>query len=574
MGSASSKLKCLYLPAQSGKTRKVEELITGYSALHECFGDGGVNIFISANNKLLVKQTEVRMTNDLATESEEGANNAVIKAGVFSWTSGDKECNISSTDLAFRMLGEVEMVVLCAHPIRLKYLAQMLTRLTACPYFTKKINIWIDEADKSISLWHKYEALLALPAVHQLTLVSATFDSVFAKYGELQVMGFLATHPACYRRLKDAVRIEENYVTADAVQYVMHVMLKNREKLVRPGLRAFIPGEFTKASHDGIAEFLHKELGFVVIIINGDRKEILVPGQPTIDLRRYLTVSSGSAEPPVEFNTQLAKLYSANDWKRFPLAITGFYCVERGVTFQCGPETDAAKGLHDGFLFDYGVIPPIACKAEAYQTMARLFGNVGDLPNYKPVEIYTSSAMFNKVEKQEEMAVNLARMVQEEGLSKVTKSDAKRAQNFVSEANWELHTNECSTLAESHAFIHALNAKHGGRAVGKFQKLMDKSMEGPFYKEAPTDNKAKKKAVMSYDAIKRGQATWSKMSSFNSSEYEDVRLPVHSHTWVCYKNLADPTSIIFVTRAIVRQPAGRPRAAPAAAGGALINPFD
>jgi hypothetical protein len=116
MGVNASKLKCLYLPAQSGKTRKVEELIKHYKDIHECFGDGDVNIFISANNILLVKQTESRVRKDLATESEEGANDAVIKAGVFSWTSGEKECNISPPDLAFRMLGEVEMVVLCAHP--------------------------------------------------------------------------------------------------------------------------------------------------------------------------------------------------------------------------------------------------------------------------------------------------------------------------------------------------------------------------------------------------------------------------------------------------------------------------
>ena len=374
MGSATSKLKCLYLPAQSGKTRKVEDLIKAYRAIHECFGDGDVNIFISANNRLLVKQTETRMTKDLATESEEGANDAVITGGVFSWMSGNKECAITWSDLAFRMLGEVEMVVLCAHPIRLKYLAELLTRLSACRQFTKKINIWIDEADKSINLWQKHEKLLALPAVHQLTLVSATFDSVFAKYGELQVMGFLTTHPACYRRLKDAIKVEEDYATPDAVTYVKHVLTKNRDKLVRPGLRAFIPGDVAKASHDAIADFLHKELGFVVIIINGDRKEILVPGQEPIDLRRYLTLSSGEA--PVEFNTQLARLYKANDWQRFPLAITGFYCVERGVTFQCGPEvqedrrTKVKTVLNDGFLFDYGVIPPIACKAEAYQTMA------------------------------------------------------------------------------------------------------------------------------------------------------------------------------------------------------------
>jgi len=535
MGISASKLKCLYLPAQSGKTRKMEELIKYYRDISECFGDGDVNIIISANNILLVKQTETRMTNDLATESEEGANDAVIRTGVFSWTSGEKDCNITPTDLAFRMLGEVEMVVLCANAIRLNYLATMLTRLTACPLFTKKINIWIDEADKSVKLWAKYSGLLSLPAIHQVTLVSATFDSVFAKYGSLQVLGFYNTHPECYRRLKDAVKIEENFVTEGAADYVRKVMLKNREKLVRPGLRAFIPGEMSKASHDAIAEFLHRELGFIVIIINGERKEILVPGESPIDLRRYLTVSNG--ELPEEFNVQLAKLYTTNNWSRFPLAITGFYCVERGVTFQCGPETDASKGIHDGFLFDYGVLPPIACKAEAYQAMARLFGNVGHLPNYKPVEIYTSSAMFNKVEKQEEIAVNLARMVQEQGLVVVTKKDLKAAQNFETEAAWALHTGEFATLKEANAFMHA----HGGQ--GKTLKTMKKEMEGPFFKSSTTGSLG----VLQYAAVKKEMAGWSKLSNLNpKAERTTARMTI------CYRNVSDPESTVFICRVAER----------------------
>jgi hypothetical protein len=585
MGAASSKLKCLYLPAQSGKTRKVEELIVAYRAMHECFGDGDVNIFISANNKLLVKQTEVRMTTDLATDSAEGADDATIKGGIFSWMSGDSECSIRSEALAFRMLGEVEMVVLCAHPIRLKYLSELLKLLSACPHFTKKINIWIDEADKSIKLWQKHEKLLALRAVHQLTLVSATFDSVFAKYGELQVMGFLATHPACYRRLKDAIKVEEDYATPDAVDYIRHVLTKHREKLVRPGLRAFIPGDVAKASHDQIAKFLHEELGFVVIIINGERKEILVPGQSPIDLRCYLTLSGGGrkaekeagSEEPVEFNAQLARLYKANDWRRFPLAITGFYCVERGVTFQCGPEVDKQTKavLNDGFLFDYGVIPPIGNKAEAYQTMARLFGNVGALPGYKKVEIYTSTAMFSKVHKQEEMAVNLARMVQEEGLTTVTKADAKRAQNFVSEAGWKLYTHECSSLQESHDYIKALNLRHGGKAKGKSQADLDKSMAGAFYKEATSGEKV---APMSYASIKAEQAKWGKLSSFDPRK---VKGSVASHTYVCYKDLTDPASITFITRVIAKVDPAAEAATLAAAiaaggggGGGSYNPFD
>ena len=537
MGASATKLKCLYLPAQSGKTRKVEDLITDYKVIHERFGDGDVNIVISANNILLVKQTEARLVTDLATESEEGSNDAVIKAGVFSWTSGEKECNISPYDLAFRMLGEVEMVVLCAHPTRLKYLSTMLKRLSSCPLFTKKINIWIDEADKSIKLWSKHEALLSLPSIHQVTLVSATFDSVFAKYGELSVMGFYKTHPDCYRRLKDSVKIEENFATADAAEYVKYVMLKHGEKLVRPGLRAFIPGEMKRASHDAIAEFLHKELGFVVIIINGERKEILVPGAETIDLRAYLTVSGG--ELPEEFNKQLSKLYKDNAWERFPLAITGFYCVERGVTFQCGPEMDGEKVVHNGFLFDYGVIPPIARKAEAYQTMARLFGNVGHLPNYKPVEIYTSSAMFNKVEKQEETAVNLARMVQEQGLVKVGKKELKAAQNFDAEAGWDLYQEEFTTLAAANTFMHS----HG--AVGKTQKGLEKDMEGAFY----TSSTTKTKGVLSYAEVKKEMAGWSKLSNLCPKEGQRYT----GRMTVCYKDCADPASAMFLCRVAVRK---------------------
>jgi hypothetical protein len=533
MGIHQSKLKCLYLPAQSGKTRKVEDLIIHYKNIHECFGDGDVNIVISANNILLVKQTEARMKKDLATDSEEGANDAVIKSGVFSWTSGEKECNISARELKDRIQDdEVEMVVLCAHPKRLKYLAEMLQLLGTSRFFTKKINIWIDEADKSIKLWAKHAAVLSLPTIHQVTLVSATFATVVAKYGQLQVMPFEVTHPACYRRLKDAKRFEENFATADAAEFVKHVILKNREKLVRPGMRAFIPGEMRKASHDAIADFLYS-IGFIVIVINGERKEILVPGEPKIDLRCYLTVSNG--ETPEEFNVQLAKLYTENNWKRFPLAITGFYCVERGVTFQCGPE----PGVHDGFLFDYGVIPPIACKSEAYQAMARLFGNIGHLPTYKPVEIYTTSAMFNKVEKQEEMAVNLSRMVYEQELAMVGKKEFKAAQNFDAEAEWTLHEAEFLTLKTANEFMHRYGAQ------GKTQKALDGDMEGSFYKSATTS----KATVLSYDIAKREMSAWSKLAAL---DVKGKKGNAYGRMRVLYKDIADPTSRVFHCRLVTR----------------------
>ena len=529
----SKKCKCLYLPAQSGKTRKMEELIKEHK-LGELFDPVDINIIISANNRLLVEQTKTRMTNDLATDSEDGANDACIKGQVFSWTSGTKESNITPIDLAFRLLGEIEMVVICAHSVRIRYLSQTLERLAACPLFTKKINIWIDEADNSINLWSKYDTVLRMPMINQVTLVSATFDAVVSKYKSLSVLPYLQTHPECYRGLRNATRREINYV-GSAPEYVKRVIELNRENLTRPGMRAFIPGSLAKSTHDAIADFLHKEHRFVVIIINGERKEILIPDHEPIDLRCYLTVENGQA--PAEFNTQLAKLYKENNWSRFPLAITGFYCVERGVTFQCGSNDD---GSHDGFLFDYGIIPPIACAAEAYQTMARLFGNVGHLPEYTPVEIYTNTVTFSRVEKQEEIAINLARMVAEQGLANVDKTCIKAAQNFEIDSQFELHTGEFATLKEAAQFMRNLGAQ------GKNDAALKRNDDG-FILSSTTG----KKCVLDYNTVKKEMSSWSKTSNFDVKDSRSSS-SVSGRLCVCYKNVADASSAVFIARVLVR----------------------
>lgn len=535
MGSQQSKCKSLYLPAQSGKTRKVEELIQEYK-LGELFDPVDINIIISANNRVLVGQTTARMMKDLATESDVGANDACIKGGVFSWTSGTKKSNITAEALTLRIMNEdIEMVVICAHPTRIRYLVQTLELLANQRHFTKKINIWIDEADNSISLWSKYQKVIEMNCINQVTLVSATFDSVIAKYKELNVLPYLKTHPDCYVGLRNAIRRETNIVVGSAVEYVRHVITSQREMLMKPGMRAFIPGSNSTASHDAIADFLHKECGFVVIIINGQRKEILVPGQQDpIDLGCYLTIQND--ETPQEFNTQLAKLYKENNWSRFPLAITGYMCIQRGVTFQCG----SLDGVHDGFLFDYGIVPPnIKCAAEAYQTMARLFGNIGQIPEYKPVEIFTNAVTFSRVEKQEETARNIARMVAEQGLEVVTKKDLKAAQNFEVESKFELHTCEFTTFQDAVKFMRGLNAQ------GKTEKSLERNEAG-FILSSTTGEKS----VLSYDAIRKEMSAWSKTSNFDVKKKEKTE-KVAGRLYICYRDTTETSSVVFIPRVLV-----------------------
>ena len=545
--------KCLYLPAQSGKTRKMQELIKEYKMDELLFDEMGViNIIISANNKLLVEQTTKRMEKDLGTsDSDNEESNATIQGDVFSWTSGTKESNLKPGELAFDIIEDkIEMVVLCAHAQRFKYLLDALIKLNDSRHFNKKVNIWIDEADQSINLWSKYDMrIMDMQIINQITLVSATFNSVMKKYKSLNVLPYFETHPECYRGLRHSNRVERNYCAENAVDYVKQIIETDRATLVKKGMRAFIPGEMSKASHDAIADYLHRECGFVVIIINGERKEILVPGKRPIDLRKYLTVDTNGGVTK-EFNTELAKLYHDNGWSQYPLAITGFYCVERGITFQC----DAVEGEHSGFLFDYGIIPPIRDKSEAYQTMARLFGNVGDFANNKifddeknelvdkKVNIYTTSLMFGRVEKQENIAINIAHMVAEQGLETVTKNDIKAAQNLDLDSQYDLHTSEWKTLAEANVFMRG----HG--AQGKNNKSLARCETDDRFIMSST---SKSLAILLHADVAKEVHGWSKTSGFDVKKKTPPR--VSGRLIVCYENLADPSTIVFMCRVIVKK---------------------
>ena len=429
MDMGNIKCKCLVLPAQSGKTRKVEEIIRANHHVSSFFEDeADINMWLSSNNKILTAQTGARIHNDLATESEDGADDACIKGKVFCWMSGTKTSNIHKDSLVLKIIrGEIEMVLVCTHHARIKYLSDVIEGLNF-PGFKKKINIWIDEADKSVDQWSKYQKLIDLPIINSVTLVSATVGKLIERYKEISVIPIQETYPSCYRGLSSCIKSVCDFV-GTSTEYVEYVIESNPE-LSLPGNKAFIPGSRDITSHGEIANFLY-EKGFVVIIINGVRKQILVPGKHPIDLTDYFIIRDDAV--PEELNTLLSKLYHENNWKSFPLAITGRCCVERGITFQCGP-----KGVHNGFIFDYAIIPPISKGDEAYQAMARVFGNIGEFPDYKPVKIFSNSSTFSRVHKKEACAIHLARIVNEEELDTITRVEIRQAENYGIEKPYDI----------------------------------------------------------------------------------------------------------------------------------------
>jgi hypothetical protein len=528
MGSNTSKLRCLYLPAQSGKTRKSEERIALVKEAEKDSGEESIDIWISANNKLLVYQTTSRLTKDLGTaDSDSDSEDPIIKGEIFSWTSGTKATNVPASDLVIKcMNGEAEMVVVCAHKGRLDHVAKLIRQINSFKKLAKKVNVWIDEADYSINLWSKHQALAALDCMGTITLVSATFDEVFKPkwFPELKVLGYKKTHPDVYRRLKDCVKVEEGSGKEDAGTYV-EAVLDKYPHLMEPGLKAFIPGNVGKASHECISDLL-RERGFAVLILNGEFKEIRLPSKEIIDLKPFLTVTDPE-KLPEEFNKKLAELYVEHKLNRFPLAITGFMCVERGITFQS-----------EDFLFDYGIVAPIKNKAEAYQAMARVFGNVGGFKDYKPCTIYSDHDTFDRVYKQEEAAVHVAQIVHEEGLALVDATVLKRAALFDAERKWRLSMNEFETFAEAKAFVLSKGSgtlkKREVRDDGFIWASLTKTATGPLL----------------YDDVLAEMRGWSKVTAFDVNK--DLERTFHSRLVVCYRDLEDPDSVVFLVRSIQR----------------------
>ena len=305
------------------------------------------------------------------------------------------------------------MVVMCANRPRLNHFEKLIMELEdccKCGIFHKKINIWIDEADSNLQLWSSYLNVISKDIINIVTLVSATFDPVFKKYGRLAVIGDRVTCAPCYRCLRDSDIIRIDYV-GNLNEYIIHIFEKFPE-LINPGMKSFIPGNFFKASHESIANLLVTNYNFVVLIINGENKQFLIPGKKSIDINEYYTDDDS-------FSEVLSRIYIENKFYNYPFAITGLGCVKRGMTFQ-SPD----------FLFDYGIIPPISKNTEAYQLMARLFGNIGDFPGYKACKIFSTSNNFNKIQKQESMAINIARLVAEQMLENIGKEELMEAINM------------------------------------------------------------------------------------------------------------------------------------------------
>ena len=419
MGQTKSKLCILALPAQSGKTRKAEEEIQYLNQTKRLLGEkDDINIWISANNQTLVTQTDTRIRKDL-------------NAKTYSWMSSNKD-KVSAEALFSRIItGKVDTVIMCAHKTRVaEHFAQLMAELNNYAHFVQKVNIWMDEADQFLSLWDNCTSIAHLPCVQHCVFITATPSTIVDKYTNINILPYEFTYGEHYRRLADCERVVLDHVGSSPALYLLDA-LEQHPEILSPGSRFFAPGSFEKKSHEEIAHILIEQ-GASILVLNGEHKEIRVPYLPDQsqqeqfrdefvldDENRYwvLDLKNHLSDRDKELNEIISKIYHKNQLNQYPFGVTGYMCVQRGITFQAPPgkriihfQTKATRPIHNGFLFDYAIIPNISKREEAYQTVSRAYGNIGNHPDYKPCVIVSTSANFQRFEHQEELVVNLARI--------------------------------------------------------------------------------------------------------------------------------------------------------------------
>jgi len=404
------KMWCMWKPAQSGKTRSMQEWIRQNEETAE-----HLNILITSNNRLLVSQLTKRMRDDFAdsgseseTESDDGSDvpddHIDEESRVFSWMSGTAKTNIKVGELAnFIKEDIVTMVCCCAHKARFRYIIELLKDLEKSKSFSKRISIWIDEADVSVKMWARTFNFTKFNRVDRVVLVSATFDAVFKYYKHIRIRGYEVVYNApTYLRYAECTVIEEEDNKESALSYLAGILMKYPE-IVAPGTKLFAPGEIEVASHDAIAEFLLSK-GFAVMVLNGQRKVIILPTGETIKVPLKL-----SNESPGELSAALAKIYTDENLARFPFAVTGQICLGRGITFQS-----------ESFMFNCGVIPDLKDFAAIYQCVARVLGNTKEFIEFQKPTIYCTRRTNVVCKYLANVSENIARIAYEKGLTNLS----------------------------------------------------------------------------------------------------------------------------------------------------------
>jgi hypothetical protein len=431
-----SSLSLIHLPAQSGKTRKMTELINRWKHLIDYTGNSTdtINVIFTSNTKLLTKQTAGRIkkevddasqVSDLSGDDEDDLSiDMDVKekeSKTLAWISSAKKLSVN--DVFAKITSdddenEINNIICCTNKSRMKNVWELLTKLNKKfmkRNFNKKVNIWIDEADACIKIWGAYmatcEELIDSKFIQNIVLVTATMVPVYKHLHragiEPNLRTYENTHAPVYHKYSESELCHAYSENAKYATVQLKAVLEYNPEMVCAGTRLFCPGNKAKKSHEENCDELLAN-GFNVLLLNGAYKEIrFFDGRPSIEIAELL-------ETDLEVSITLNRLYYEHELFNSPFAVTGNLCIGRGITFAS--QIDGRE-----FLFTHGIIPEVANGDEGYQMVARCCGNIKGHATYQVPKIFVSERTDALIRVQENLAVEFASKFFQQGVDSMVK---------------------------------------------------------------------------------------------------------------------------------------------------------
>jgi uncharacterized membrane protein YgcG len=421
------KFQLICKPEQSGKTFiMIQEIIKNLTLpIH---GKEIVNIILCDNNLLLTKQTSVRVEQDLKGHFSDGQ--AYVELSSHERTEYHDIGSVFTAIVA----NNVRNIICCTNGKRMDDIYQLIYLINTSAFTKGKFhfNIWVDEADKFI----KFIDNTLRPIVDRHTnvnvkLITATPQPLFQKYEYINVFPIPNTTDSKYHGWEDNdIRIiEKECNNLDFAEHVLRIVVPNE---VKPGTKWFIPGLSVKRSHEAIKNMCVAK-GMAVICVNGNGIVITLPH--TFEVFRY--------KKDDEFNNKIIELYNKHHLRRFPVVITGYICIGRGITINSSE-----------FMLDYAILSHYSDKNEASQIAGRMKGNMKEFENYKKPVVFTTSN-FNDIaiewENKSRKLAELANQKEQNGMPTVIdKTEFKTCDKHY---DYVCHPIWYDTFAQAKAFL-------------------------------------------------------------------------------------------------------------------------
>ena len=196
-----------------------------------------------------------------------------------------------------------------------------------------------------------------------------------------------------YRKLSDhnIVYVESTFERDEFIKDIYNNHIKKKQYPIR----LFAPPCKYTHTHESIKTYFLKEK-FIVVVINGKSKDIFLPGE-TLSINEFNN-KHFPKKKDVEMYTTLSKLHEL--YSNTNIVITGFNCIERGITFQT-----------NGFNFTDMIIPPIKDIQTSVQIMGRSNGGKQYVQKHN---IYIQKEHYTRIDNHIDYALKLIESSPEE----------------------------------------------------------------------------------------------------------------------------------------------------------------